>query len=198
MASKQLSAMTYDQVEQTWISAGGNPQAASMAAAVADASSGLNPSAEYTNPDGSMGVGLWLIDKKGMPPGSIDPIANARAAIQQSNNGTDWKQWCVAWSDNACGQSGGSYLGDGSNALGSLAQRAEPGNYSVIGSTPTGTGTPANTASTTVPTAPGGKSNTLLLVGGILVVSVGLFFLMRRQRQGGSTQTTPTVAAEEI
>src|SRR5215469_11444275 len=138
--------MSFDQVQNVWIQAGGNPQASEMAAAVADASSGLNPGAKYTDPDGTVALGLWLIPQNGMPPGSTDPVANARAAVQLSKNGTDWKFWCVAWSDNNCGQQGGTYLGDGSNALGSLAQT---GSSSVAGATPTGTGTSAGTASST-------------------------------------------------
>lgn len=196
MPSKPL---TYGDVENIWIKAGGNPQAASMAAAVADASSGFDPKAQYTNPDGSIGVGLWLIDKNGMPPGSTDPNANARAAIQLSNNGTDWSAWCTAWSDNACGKNGGSYLGDGSNALGSLAQRAEPASYNVIGAAPTGNGTSASTINTTsTPSSSSGTGSKLLMVGGILVVSVGLLFYMRRQRTGGSEQPTTTTTVEEV
>src|SRR5215472_8165981 len=100
--------LTLDQVENYWIQAGGNPQAAAMAAAIADASSGLNPTVTRTNADGTTSVGLWLILKNGMPPGTTDPLSNARAAVQQSNNGTDWSQWCVAWSDNQCGCDGGT------------------------------------------------------------------------------------------
>lgn len=185
MAAKQ-TAMTYSDVENVWIKAGGNPQAAAMAAAIADASSGLNPNATFTNPDGSTGVGLWLIDKAGMPPGSTDPVANARAAIQQSKNGTDWKQWCVAWSDNNCGTQGGDYLGDGSNALGALQGKLGTSSYNVIGAAPTGSGTSAsNTGNTqTSNTSTGsGKANKLFLIGGLLVVSAGIWYLLRKQRQ---------------
>jgi len=170
-------AMTMAQVESVWIQAGGNPQAASMAAAIADASSGLDPNATFTNPDGSVGVGLWLIDKNGMPPGSTDPLANARAAVQLSKNGTDWQNWCVAWSDNACGQNKGTYLGDGSNALGAMG-----GNYNVAGATPTGAGTPAATAVSTTPSTPSVTGNKYFVILVFLVVAGGIWYFMNKQR----------------
>jgi Lysozyme like domain len=188
MAAKSTpKAMTLDQVKNIWIQAGGNPRAADMAAAVADASSGLNPNATFTNPDGSVGVGLWLIDKNGMPPGSTDPLANARAAVQLSNNGTDWKNWCTAWSDNACGQNNGTYLGDGSNALGAMG-----GSFNVAGATPTGDGTSATTVSTTGPstTTSSGKGNKLLMIGAVLLVGFGIFYFMKRQRNEPLTDNT--------
>jgi LPXTG-motif cell wall-anchored protein len=178
LPGKPNQTMTLSQVKNIWIKAGGNPQAADMAAAMADASSGLNPNATFTNPDGSVGVGLWLIDKNGMPPGSTDPLANARAAVEQSNNGTNWKNWCVAWSDNACGQNGGNYLEDGSNALGALG-----GSYNVAGATPTGTGTSATTASATTPSTPSsGGSNKFLMIGAVLLVGFGIFYFYKKQR----------------
>jgi hypothetical protein len=188
MAAKpKPKAMTKDQVKNIWIQAGGNPQAAAMAAAIADASSGFNPNATFTNPDGSVGVGLWLIDKNGMPPGSTDPLANARAAVQLSNNGTNWKNWCVAWSDNACGQQGGNYLADGSNALGALG-----GDFNVAGATPTGDGTSATTAAAIGPstTTTSGKSNKLLMVVAVILVGAGIFWFSKRQREEPLTDNT--------
>ena len=40
-------------------------------------------------------------------------MGNARAAVAISNGGTNWRPWCTAWSDAACGTKGGSYLGRG-------------------------------------------------------------------------------------
>lgn len=177
--------LTYPQVENVWIQAGGNPQAAAMAAAVADASSGLNPAATRTNPDGTTSVGLWLIPKNGMPPGTTDPMANARAAVQLSGNGTDWKQWCVTWSDNNCGEDQGTYLGEGSNALASLGQRLTPASYNVIGSSPAGGGVSASNAtstSTTTGAQTSGKSHTVLLVIGLTIVISVIIILVRRGR----------------
>lgn len=180
-----------DQVENYWIQAGGNAQAAAMAAAIADASSGLNPGVTRTNPDGTCSVGLWLIPQNGTPPGTTDPLSNARAAVQLSNNGTDWSQWCVAWSDNDCGQQGGTYLGSGANALGSLAQGGTSGIYSVAGSQPSGSGTGASTAAASSAT-PGGStgiSSKLLLVGALVLVII-LIVWMRRRNQGADTVET--------
>ena len=166
------TGLTFDQVENYWIQAGGNPQAASMAAAVADAESGLNAGASRTNPDGSSGVGLWLIPSNGTPPGSTDPLANARAAVQLSQNGTDWTQWCSTWSDNNCGQNNGTYLGSGANALMSLQTQAGNPSYNVFGSTPSSTGVGASTATSSLTggSTTSSSSKNLLLIVGLLVV----------------------------
>jgi Lysozyme like domain len=178
--------MTYDEVENAWIQAGGNPQAAAMAAAVADASSGLNPATSRTNPDGTVSIGLWLIPQNGTPPGSTDPVANARAAVQLSGNGTDWSQWCVTWSDNNCGLDQGTYLGEGSNALASLGQKLTPASYNVIGSANTGSGTPAgsSTAGTSTP-ASSSSSHSLILIGLLVLVVAVVYFVSRRRAAAG-------------
>lgn len=174
-----MTGLSYDAVENYWIQAGGNPQAAAMAAAVANASSGLDPAITRTNPDGTTSVGLWLIPKNGQPPGSADPLANARAAKQLSGNGTDWSQWCVTWSDNNCGENGGTYLGSGANALGALASTNEP--YNVIGSTVSGTnqGASAATASSGGPST-GSSSHTVLLIGALVIVVLVVVFVSRK------------------
>lgn len=189
--------LTYDQVENIWIQAGGNPQAAALAAAVADASSGFNTSASRTNPDGTTSIGLWLIPQNGMPPGSTDPVANARAAVQLSHNGTDWTQWCVTWSDNNCGENGGSYLGSGANALMSLGQRLTPASYNVIGAVPSGTNAGASAA--TPSSTSGGSSavtgitsnlsshNGLVIIGLIVGIILVVYFLRRRRGQAEET-----------
>lgn len=185
--------MTFDQVENTWISAGGNPQAAAMAAAVADAESGLNPGASRVNPDGTVGVGLWLIPQNGTPPGSTDPIAAARAAIQLSQNGTDWTQWCSTWSDNNCGQNNGTYLGSGSNALMSLGTQAEPASYNVFGSTPAGSGVGASstTSGTTGGTTTSSSSKNLLLIGGAIALIILVVYFTRKRQTPQSEQPQP-------
>lgn len=187
--SQPSGTLTWSQVQEYWIQAGGNPQAAGMAAAVADASSGLAADINRTLPGGSTGVGLWLIPQDGSPPGTTDPLANARAAVAQSNNGTDWSSWCAAWSDNACGQNGGQYLGPGSNALMALAGQATSTPYKVIGSSPASSGVGAS-AATGSSTATGTSSGTnyvliALLIGGIVLA----VYLWRRHSQGGATET---------
>jgi hypothetical protein len=191
VAGNTSTGMTYNQVENVWIQAGGNPQAAAMAAAVADASSGLNPNAQNNNPDGSTSRGLWQISSVLGALSTKDPLANARAAIQMSNNGSDWSGWCSTWSDNNCGINKGTYLGDGANALASLAGRLGTGSYNVAGAAPSGagysgSGTIANAAGT--PAASTG-SNKLLLVAGLLAV-IGIVIYAAKQRR--STSVAPT------
>lgn len=176
------TGLTFDQVENYWIQAGGSPQSAAMAAAVADAESGLNAAAQRTNPDGTIGIGLWLTPQNGTPPGSTDPLASARGAIQLSNNGTDWTQWCSTWSDNNCGQNGGTYLGSGSNALMSLGTQASSPSYGQIGSVPAGSGVGASSATSTGgSTTPSSSSHSLILFVVLIVVVVVVFYLSRKK-----------------
>lgn len=172
--SKLTSAsLTYSQVQNYWVQAGGNPQASAMAAAIADATSGLNPNFSTSAANGQPIVGLW-----GIVNGSSDPLANARLAVQQSNNGTDWTGWCSAWSDNACGSNGGTYLGDGSNALGALGQT---GAYNVIGSSPTGAGTSASSATSTgTPVTSSSTSKTIFTIILLIALIVAIYYFSRR------------------
>lgn len=193
------NGLTFAEVENYWIQAGGNPQAASMAAAVADASSGLNPKASRTNPDGTQSVGLWLIPANGTPVGSTDPMANARAAVQLSQNGADWQQWCVTWSDNNCGEDQGTYLGEGANALGSLAQRLSPASYNVIGATPSGSGVGASTATDSTGTATGAgtsKSKVLMLLA-IIIILLLVWYFMRKSKQQGTAPVEQDITTTE-
>lgn len=172
--------LTRSDVMNYWMQAGGNPRAAAMAAAIADAESGYNSAATRTNPDGTTSTGLWLTPTNGTPPGSTDPLASAKAAIQLSNNGTDWTQWCVAWSDNNCGTQGGTYLGQGSNALMALGSEGNS-TYQVIGSTPAGSGASASsTTSSSSVTGTSGPSHTILLIGLAIVVILAIVYFTRR------------------
>lgn len=176
----QSPAMSFAEVKDIWVQAGGNPRAADMAAAVADASSGLNPGSTVSNPDGTQSIGLWLIPINGRPPGSTDPLTNARAAVALSHNGTNWCSWCVAWSDNQCGKGGGTYLGEGSDALGALGQT---GAYNVIGAQPTGSGTSASNASGGGTSATSSKLKSIL----IIVVLIAIVYYYVRKRTGESS-----------
>lgn len=192
------TALSFAQAENFWIQAGGNPQAASMAAAVADAESGLNAAAQRTNPDGSVGIGLWLIPQNGQPPGSTDPIANARAAVQLSQNGTDWTQWCSTWSDNNCGENNGTYLGSGANALMSLQGQKPGAAYNVFGSAPSGTGVGASSATSGL----GGNSTTSsskpnYLIFGIIILVVGaILFLANRKSKSQTSESSESEESE--
>lgn len=101
-------AYSFAQLEDLWKQAGGNPLSAAMAAAVAMAESGGNPNSTNNNSDGSVDRGLWQINSVHQGLSTFDPMANARAAVQISSNGTTWRPWCVAWSSGLCS---GTYLG---------------------------------------------------------------------------------------
>jgi len=105
-----MAQYTYAQLQQLWRSVGGSAIAAPFAAAVALAESGGNSSDAHTNTDGSTDRGLWQINSIHGGLSTLDPTANARAAVQISNNGTNWRPWCVVWSDGKCG---GTFLGSG-------------------------------------------------------------------------------------
>jgi hypothetical protein len=98
--------LTFDQVQALWIQNGGAPGWAPLAAAIAMAESGGNTvSLNNTPSTGDYSVGLWQINYYGSlgpsrtaeygAPGTLqsDPNAQAKAAIQLSNNGADWGPW---------------------------------------------------------------------------------------------------------
>lgn len=88
-----MAKYTYAQLEQIWITAGGNPIRAPMAAAIAMAESGGDPLA-FNQADPSGGSrGLWQINGVHGAQSSFDTMTNARAAVAISNNGTSWQPW---------------------------------------------------------------------------------------------------------
>lgn len=105
-----MTNYTYSQLKQLWTEAGGSASYASMAAAVAMAESGGRSDAVGNNTNGTVDRGLWQINSIHGSLSSTDPIANARAAVQISNNGTNWRPWCTVWSNGACG---GTFQGEG-------------------------------------------------------------------------------------
>jgi Lysozyme like domain len=84
---------SYAQLEGVWNQAGGNPQAASMAAAIATAESGGNSAAYDNDSNGSVDRGLWQINSVHGSQSTFDVMGNARAAVAISNNGTNWSPW---------------------------------------------------------------------------------------------------------
>jgi hypothetical protein len=94
-----MAALTVAQIEQLWISNGGDPSWAPTMAGIAEAESGGNPSA--TNPSGA--TGLWQIEMplhNDLVPGAttqaamLDPNNNAKAAVALLGSGggiTAWK-----------------------------------------------------------------------------------------------------------
>ena len=84
---------TYAQLQCVWNQAGGNPQAAPIAAAIAMAESGGNSQATDNDSNGSTDRGLWQINSVHGAQSSYDVMTNARAAVAISNNGTTWSPW---------------------------------------------------------------------------------------------------------
>lgn len=84
---------SYAQLEGIWNQAGGNPQQASMAAAIAMAESGGNSAAYDNDSNGSVDRGLWQINSVHGSQSTFDVMGNARAAVAISNNGTNWSPW---------------------------------------------------------------------------------------------------------
>lgn len=84
---------SYAQLEGIWNQAGGNPQQASMAAAIAMAESGGNTGATDCDTNGSVDRGLWQINSVHGSQSTYDVMGNARAAVSISNNGTNWSPW---------------------------------------------------------------------------------------------------------
>jgi len=92
-------------IRALWVSAGGNPAKADVALCICNAESGRNPNAKNPTPCaiGSNAEGLWQIcmplNQHYVPGGNaFIPMANARAAVVMSQNGTNWGPWSTAGS----------------------------------------------------------------------------------------------------
>lgn len=90
------------QVAAIWEQAGGTPAHSALMAAVAMAESGGDPNAISPSSD----YGLWQINDSNFNGHTgldwsnwSDPIANARAAIAMSGNGSNVAAWCTCWQD---------------------------------------------------------------------------------------------------
>lgn len=130
----------YAQLEGVWIMAGGSAQNAPMAAAIAMAESGGNSQASGTNSNNTTDRGLWQINSSNGSGSSFDVMTNARAAVQMSNNGTNWRPWCTAYSDGACGTKGGCYQCPGSPYMKFLNPGVAPDMTAPINATNAATG----------------------------------------------------------
>lgn len=94
-----LSYYSCASLESLWISAGGNPSDAFIAAEIATAESGGNPDAISPTDD----FGLWQINGSWGAMASLNPWTNVHSAITISNNGTNWSPWTTFTS--------GAYIG---------------------------------------------------------------------------------------
>lgn len=83
-----------------WTRAGGSPQLANLAAAVALAESGGNSQASNRNTNGTVDRGLWQINSIHGKLSTFDPAGNARSAVQISAGGKNWTPW-VAYKSGA-------------------------------------------------------------------------------------------------
>lgn len=103
-----MTVYNFSQLENLWMQGGGSALSAPIAAAIGLAESGGNSDEISKTND----WGVWQINNGGQA--MLDPLANAQRAVSMSGNGANWRPWCSAWSDHACGTLGGTYLGTGS------------------------------------------------------------------------------------
>ena len=76
-------------LENLWDAAGGNRNAAFMAAEIAMAESGGNPNAISPTDD----YGLWQINASNGALATLNPYENAKSAIILSDDGSNWDPW---------------------------------------------------------------------------------------------------------
>jgi hypothetical protein len=205
--SNSTSGAIYDyaQLEGVWIQAGGNAQYAPMAAAIAMAESGGNSQASNTNNNSSVDRGLWQINSSNGSSSSFDVMTNARGAVSISSNGTNWRPWCTAYSDGACGTNGGTYQGAGSPYLRFLQFGIAPDNSVPINATNAQANQPATLTSSTGITDPISEGIKLVIIsilnpviqavagilgitaGGILMI-FGMYMMITQSQTGRQVQ----------
>lgn len=88
-----MTQYSYGQLESIWIQNGGNKVYAPIAAAIAMAESGGNSDATNHNTNGSVDRGLWQVNSVWGGLSTYDVNANAKAAVQISQNGHNWQPW---------------------------------------------------------------------------------------------------------
>jgi len=199
-----MAKYSFSQLQDLWKSVGGSAPAAVMAAAIAMAESGGNSSAVNHNSNGTTDRGLWQINSIHGSLSTFDPVANARAAVQISNNGSTWRPWCTAWSSGKCS---GTYLGSGAPY-----QKFMPSGSQSTGSSSTGT-TGSSTGSSPADVTPTGLGlgvldpatwaqaflgpigvwlwNGLLTFVGVAMMSYGILILIKERTRVG--QIVPMV-----
>lgn len=87
------ATLSFTQIQKLWIANGGARNKSVIAAAVAMAESRGHVGAQHRNSNGSIDRGLWQINSVHGAQSTLDPVANAKAAIAISKNGTDWRPW---------------------------------------------------------------------------------------------------------
>lgn len=87
-------SLSMEEVERLWVSHGGRPDEAHLAAAVATAESGRRPLAEnVSNSDGSVDRGLFQMNSIHGKCSTFDLDENVRCAVQLRNSARGWNHW---------------------------------------------------------------------------------------------------------
>lgn len=186
-----MPTYSFSQLAQIWIANGGSGgDRAKMAAAVAIAESGGRSDAKGgPNRDGSYDWGAWQINNGG--PDMFDINKCAKRAILMSANGSNWRPWCTAYSDNACGTRGGKYMSAGSRAYDIF--RKEVGSDIPLGPGPLDPGSIAGDALGGVMDIPkflsklaDGKTwvRATEIFGGVILIVLGVVFMAKETQAG--------------
>ena len=80
-------------LEALWESADGSPLAAFMAAEIARAESSGRQYATDADGNGTVDRGYWQVNSINGAGSTYDATGNARAAVQISDDGTNWSPW---------------------------------------------------------------------------------------------------------
>jgi hypothetical protein len=81
------------QLETLWEAAGGSPSAAFTAAEIATAESSGRENATLVDGNGTTDRGYWQVNSVHGSLSTYDPMGNARAAVEISDDGTNWSPW---------------------------------------------------------------------------------------------------------
>jgi hypothetical protein len=92
-AASEAGTLNCSQLESLWEQAGGAPSEAFTAAEVAMAESSGQQYATDDNTNGTTDRGYWQINSTWGPESTFDPVANAKAAVSISGDGTNWSPW---------------------------------------------------------------------------------------------------------
>jgi len=113
----------FGEMKWYWEVADGNEAFADLAAAVAMAESSGDHNAISSSGD----YGLWQINAAAHPQYNrgqlLEPHYNAMAAVAISENGTNWRPWCTAYTDCRCGTQGGRFDPRGASCVGRIYRR---------------------------------------------------------------------------
>lgn len=112
---------------------------------------------------------------------AFDPACSFSAAYKISNGGSDFKQWCTAWSDGACGKKGGEYLGSSSPFTQFMGANSEQPGTPPINTPSTSTGNPLQDWVNSIQPAVSWIANPARiakLVTGAILLIVGLALLI--------------------